>query len=314
MVLIREVRETDDFEAIYNLINETFQRFSGDEIAIYDGTGNGLKSKYFDPSSQDKGFIGEEGNRIVAFMGVLPSKATNNGHIECGFLDGYENDNILDKLLIKCTPFIRDRGGNKIFKFTSTKFGQVRNKEITLWEKLGFTSDEYSMVTTILDLRNWKESEEFNVTGIEPAVEMDYEDIKQTLIEDGEDEMAELFQNQYSSTKKPDQVVLTLKDETSGEIAGIAYYRVAIVNKGTNNEFLEANGFGLHIRPQYSLNRKEIRRFLQGCLVSMKQLGLVHVITRITLKNFNVFAAMVSEGFHNEGLEKANIMRLYRSV
>jgi len=314
MVLIREVREKDDFEAIYNLINETYQRFTGDEKAIYGETGDGLKSQYFDSSSQDKGFIGEEGNRIVAFMGVHPSKATNNGYIECGFLDGYENDNILDKLLIKCAPFIRERGGNKIFKFTSTKFGQVRNKEITLWEKLGFTSDEYSIVTTMLDLRNWKESEEFDVTGIEPAVEMDYEDIKQTLIEDGEDDIAELFQNQYSSTRKPDQVVITLKDKDTDEITCIAFYRVTIANRGTDNEFLDATAFGIHIRPKYALNRAETRRFLQGCLVSMKQLGLVHVITRITLKNFNVFAAMVSEGFHNEGLEKANIMRLYRSV
>ncbi|CAM4083294.1 hypothetical protein L1N85_14965 [Paenibacillus alkaliterrae] len=170
------------------------------------------------------------------------------------------------------------------------------------------------MVTTMLDLTNWKESEDFDITGIEPAVEIDYVDIKQILIEDGEDEMAELFQNQYSSTKKPDQVVITLKDKASDEIACIAFYRVVIANRGTDNELLDAIAFGIHIRPKYALNRAEIRRFLQGCLVSMKQLGLVHANTRITLKNFNVFAAMVSEGFHNEGLEKANIMRLYRSV
>lgn len=306
LVNVRAVRETDDFDAIYNLVNDTSQRFSGDTEVVVGSSGTEFKKIYSDPSSPDQGFIYEEGNNIVAFMGISPSSMTKNGYIEVGFLDGCEHR--LSDLLLECIPVVQNNGGTKIFKFTFTKFGQVRNKEITLWEKLGFISDEYSLITTQLDLRTWKEPDEFDATGIEPALTMDYEDIKQMLTEDGEDEMAELFQNQYSPVHNHDQVVLTLKDKNTGDIAGIAYYRM------NNGEFLNVAGFGVHIRPQFALPRDEITRFVQGCLVSMKQLDCVHVITRITLKNFNTFSSMIAEGFHNEGLENANVMRLCRSV
>ncbi|TMV43813.1 hypothetical protein FE783_34155 [Paenibacillus mesophilus] len=274
--------------------------------------GEQLKKQYCYPNLSNMAFIAVEDDTIVAFMGVISSKVTTNGHIECGFLVGYESK--LDELLIKCVAFARERGGHKIYKFTSTKFGQVRNKEIALWERLGFTSDEYALITTTLDLRKWKESEDFDASGIESAIELDYDNILRIFIEDGEHEMAELFQNQYSPTKNPDRVVLTLRDKATNEIAGIAYYRVVLCNKGTKNEFFDASAFGLHIRPEFLLNRHEIRRFLQGSLISMKQLNLYHVITRITLKNFRVFAAMVTEGFHNEHLESANVLRLYRNI
>ncbi|WP_307604300.1 hypothetical protein [Paenibacillus sp. V4I9] len=312
MVQIRAVTECDDFEAIYKLINDTFQRISGDQKSVYGVNGEVLKNQYCNPSSSNKGFIAVKDNTILAFMGVFPSNVTKNGYIECGFLDGYES--ILDELLSKCMSFIQERDGAKIYTFASTKFGQVRNKGITLWEKLGFTSDEYAYITTLLDLRKWKEPEDLDVTGIEPAIEMNYDNIKQILIEDGEDAMAELFQNQYSPSKNPDQVILTLRDKVSNEFAGIAYYRVVVSNRGSEDEFLDATAFGLHIRPKYLLNLDEIRRFLKGSLISMKQLNLYHVITRITLKNFDVFAAMVTEGFHNENLEDANVIRLYISV
>lgn len=314
MVRIREVRETDDFEAIYGLLNDTFKRYTCDDKASYGPTAESLRSNYCGEGSQDKGFIAETGDSISAFMGVSVSSYTNNGYIECGFVDDGEIEHTLNRLLSMCTPLIREREGDKIFKFAGTKFGQVRNKEITLWEKMGFVSDEYSLVTTILDLTTWKQSDDFDATGIQAAIDIDYEEIKQILIEDGEDQMAELFQNQYSGTKKPDEVVITLKDQVSDEIACVAYYRVIIANRGTDNEFMDAVAFGIHARPAFSIDRAELQRFLQGCLVSMKQLGLMHVITRITLKNFNIFSAMVGEGFHNEGLEQANTMRLYKSL
>lgn len=312
LVQVRAVKETDDFETIYILINDTFRRNSGDLKAIYGATGEELKKQYCNPGSLNKGFIAEEDNIIVAFMGVFPSEVTMNGYIECGFLEGYEN--IIGELLNKCSSLISERGGTKIYNFTSTKFGQIRNKGIALWEKLGFTSDEYAFITTSLDLNKWNVPEDFDTTGIEPAMEMNFDNIKEILIEDGEDTMAELFQNQYSQSKSPDQVILTLRDKFSKDIAGIAYYRVTISNRGTENECLTATAFGIHIRPKYGLNRDEIRRFLKGSLISMKQLNLYQVITRITLKSFDVFIAMVTEGFHNENLENADVIRLYRSV
>lgn len=312
MVQIRDVKETDDFEAIYDLINETLQRFSGDHRGTYGVRGEELINQYCNPNNLSKAFIAVQDDKIVAFMGIHPSKVTNNGYIECGYLIGYED--LLDQLLIQCTSFVRERGGNKVYKFTSIKFGQVRNKGITLWESLGFISDEYAYITTYLNLREWEEPEEFDASGIEPAKEMNYDDIKQILIEDGEDAMAELFQNQYSPTEGPDQVILTLRDKVSNEIAGIAYYRVILSNGGSENEFLDVTSFGLHIRPKFHLDHHEIRRFLQGSLISMKQLNVYHVFTRITLKSFHVFSSMVTEGFHNKDLENANVIRLYKSI
>lgn len=311
MTQIRAVKETDDFEAIFNLINETLQRFSGDR-ATYGLKGDALKNKYCNPNLFNQAFIAVQDDTIVAFMGVFPSKVSKNGYLEYGYSIGYEH--LLNDLLVECTTLVRERGGNKIYNFTSTKFGQVRNKGITLWESLGFTSDEYAYITTMLDLRKWIEPEDFDASGIEPSIENNYETIKQMLIEDGEDAMAELFQNQYAPIHNPDQVVLVLRDKAADEIAGIAYYRVTKSNIGSKNECLDASAFGLHIRPKFLLHRHEIRRFLQGSLASMKQLHAHHVITRITLKNFHVFAAMIAEGFHNENLENASIIRLCKSI
>ncbi|MDF2723322.1 MAG: hypothetical protein K0Q59_2997, partial [Paenibacillus sp.] len=183
-----------------------------------------------------------------------------------------------------------------------------------LWEKLGFTPDEYATVTTDLNMKEWKEPEQFHSKRIEPAVELDFNAIKQILMDDGEEGMAELFQNQYSTTIQPDRVVLTLKDKATDQIAGIAYYRVTTYRKDASTKSLQVIGFGMHIRPQFQVHHKEIRRFVQGCLLSMKQLQVNNVITHLILKNFAVFAAMVAEGFHNRGLEKANTLRMYKSV
>lgn len=153
-----------------------------------------------------------------------------------------------------------------------------------------------------------------DTSGIEPAMAMNYDEIRQVLIEDGEDEMAFLFQRQYAPIQGQDEVILTLRDEVSNEIAGIAYYRVSVFNKDKDDESLYATAFGIHIRPKFDITRDEISRFLQGTLSSMKQLTLDHVVTRITLKNFAVFSAMVREGFHNEEWENANVLRLSRSI
>ena len=311
LVQIRDVREADDFEKIYVIINDTYQRFSVDNVT-YGQTGAGLKQIFGDPDSPNKGFIAEKDGSIVAFMGVYPKGETNNGLIECGYLDEYES--ILEPLLDKCMAVVQEKNGVKVYKFTSTLFGQVRNKQISLWEKLGFTSDEYSLITTMLYLSKWNVPDMLDTKGIEPALEMNYDEIKQMLIEDGNDEMAELFQRQYSPNQGQDQVILTLKDTNSNEISGIAYYRVSVLDKGMDQESLGATAFGIHVRPKYIVTRDEISRFVQGSLASMKQLNIDQVITRITLKNFAIFSAMVAEGFHNEGLENANVLRLSKSI
>src|SRR5690606_11025391 len=312
LVHIRAVQEADDFEVIYQLINTTMVRFSGTESVSYAVSGEVLKKRYCDLRSPNKAFVAISENKIVAFMGVLATGVTKNCLIECGFSQEYED--VLDQLLSKCIASVQGNGGTSVYIYSPIQFGQVRNEGITLWEKLGFISDEYSYVTTILSLDNWIEPQSFDSSGIEPSMEMNYEQIKQILLEDGEDEMASLFHHQFSQKKTMNQVILTLKDETSNDISAIAYYRVNLMELDKEDKVFGATAFGFHIRPQFSLNEDEIRRFVQGALISMKQLDVQTVISRITLKNFSVFAALISEGFHNEGLEKANTIRLYKEI
>lgn len=303
MLQIRAVRDTDDSEEIRQLVNETFQRFVNDPRGSF-------YFKGFQPSS----FIAEENDKIVAFMQVAPSTMTQNGTLTYGYTEGYEV--ALKELLHRCTTVIKENGGTHLYKWVHTRFGQVRNKEITLWEGLGFTSDEYTQVHVYRGLIDWQEPESFDSAGIESVQTVIVEDIERMLLEDGEEAMAELFRNQYPPRlrSEPNQVILTLRDSGSEAIVGIAFYRVDVTNRGTPNENLTASAFGIHIRPQYQISREEIRRFVQGCLVTMRQLDLRHVHTRLTLNHFEVFAAMVAEGFHNTNVERSNAIRLTKRL
>lgn len=71
-----------------------------------------------------------------------------------------------------------------------------------------------------------------------------------------------------------------LIDEKTNEIIGMASYFVDLANKGTRNEFYEAYAFNLHFRPKYDLKKDEKRRLLHAALLSTRQLGVLHVITR----------------------------------
>ncbi|MGZ9584308.1 hypothetical protein [Paenibacillus marinisediminis] len=142
---------------------------------------------------------------------------------------------------------------------------------------------------------------------------MNFHTIQQMLLEDGEDNMAELVGNVYDRERTPDEIVLTLRDKGSSEISGIAYYRVNIYDSGNSKE-LHASAFGLHFRPRFEVSSKEKKRLLHAALLSMKQLNVQCVMTRMTLKHFDVFSALVAEGFNNNKLENANIIRLQKRI
>lgn len=46
----------------------------------------------------------------------------------------------------------------------------------------------------------------------------------------------------------------------------------------------------------------------------MKQLNVQSVVTSMTLKNFDVFAALAAEGFNNHDVEGANSIRLKKDI
>jgi len=312
-VNIRPIAESDDFEWIVQLQNETAKRFNPDPTFLgIRGTAEELKEELCSSNAASKGFAIEVDGSIAAFMAVSLSPRTKNGYINCGFVEGYGH--LVQEMVDKCSVIVRENGGQKMFKFAFNKFGQVRNSEISFWEQVGFISEEYSKVTLILNLEDWKEPQEFNNAHIVPATEFAIEDMIQMLIDDGEDQVADLISQQYLPQKNPDQVVLTLLDELTNEIVGLALYRVFVHNQGSEDEFLDAIGFGLYFRPKFEISKAEKRRLLHASLLSMKQLDIVHAVSNISLKDFDTFAHFVREGFDGMGAEKNSTIHLYKTV
>jgi len=310
---IRRISENDDFEFILRLKNETAKRFNPDPTFLgFRDTAEELQEKLCSPNATSKGFVVEVDGRLAAVVEVSLSPRTKNGYIEFGFVEGHGH--LIQELVDKCSAIVRDNGGQKLFKFAFNKFGQVRNSEISFWEQMGFISEEYSKVTLILNFQEWKEPQEFNNAHIVPATEFAIEDIIQKLIDDGEDQVADLISQQYLPQRNPDQVVLTLLDEATNEIIGLALYRVFVHNQGSDDEFLDAIGFGLYFWPKFEISKAEKRRLLHASLLSMKQLGIVHAVSNISLKDFDTFAHFVREGFDGMGAEKNSIIHLYKKV
>lgn len=307
-IMIRKITENEDFERLLQMMNDTAKRFNPDpKFYGFGMTSQELKKDYSKPNDSH-GFVAVDNGMIVAFMGVYLSPITKNGHLVCGYIEGYEAN--LNDLVSKCLLVVRENGGSKLFNFASSKFGQIRNSEITFWEKLGFYSEEYANVTLMLSINEWNEPTGFNKSNIALVSNEELDLIKQLLVEDGESSTAELIDNNLS--KK--HVILSLRDEHSGEITGLVHYYVDLVNKGTTNEFLDAYAFTIHFRPRYDLSKLEKRRLLHAALLSAKQLGVYHVITRITLKNFEVFSLLIREGFDDVGMEKNSTINLYKTV
>jgi hypothetical protein len=304
--LVRNITAQDDFEQLLQMMNDTAKRLNPDPLFMGSGTTvQDLKENY--TVITNNGFVAEENATVVGFMGVSLSPITKNGYIEFGCMEGYEYT--VAKLMERCQSVIRVYGGEKIYKFALSKFGQIRNKEITFWEQVGFTSEEYSNIILCLDIRDWNEPNDFHNTNISPVSDEELEEIKQILIEDGEISIAETVHN----TKK-EKVILTMRDEKTNDVLGLAYYFIDLVNRGTENEFYDAFAFTLHFRSRYNINKEEMRRLLHAALLSTKQLGVLHVITRITLKNFANFALMIREGFDEVGIDKNCIVKLLKTV
>lgn len=309
---VRQLTEHDDFDFLLHLMNQTAKRFNPDPkflgIRI---TSSELKESYFSSENNKEGYVIEQDGEVIAVMGVSLSEVTSNGYIEFGVVEGYEK--VLYELVEKCSSIVRKKGGNKLFRFASSKFGQIRNREITLWEQLGFISNEFSDISISLDVRDWSPPDDFHNENIYPSTAMELSEIRRILAEDDEEVIAELVSKQFVATS-PDQIVLTLLDEGTKELIGIAFYRVIVANKGNNNEFLAATGFGVHFRPRYELSKSEKKRLIHASLLSMQELGIYHVYSRITLKNFEVFSMLIREGFDDSGIEQNCTIPLFKTV
>jgi len=305
---IREVNENDDFEYLLELMNDTFSRHFKNTVCSVIFSPDELKNQY----AEQKAYVAVCDGKIIAVTHVRLTTMLKNGYLNYGYLEGYET--ALTALVEKCGSYVQSNQGNKLFAFARTKFGQVRNKEIALLESLEFVSDEYSYITCQLSLESWSAPIHLDSTDIEPIADMETNEIYNLLLEDGEDEMAELFIRQFPSGQRRNRVVLCIRDQATGEIAGIAYYEVYVYRPTPEESILHASAFGLHFRPEHVVNTSAKKRLLQAALQSMKQLNVQNVITKMTLNHFDVFAAMAAEGFTNDGLEELNSLRLTKNV
>lgn len=297
MFQIRALTSHDHFEKLRDLVNSTIRRLNP-KISYAYGNNYDFEAHFYRNCEGD-GFVVEEDDEIVAFMGVILAKGSTAGKLHFGFLEGQESK--LDLLLKQCEENVKAKDGHKLVIRSFVQFGQIRNKMITLCERFGFISDEYIWTSTNLDLRKWHAPENLDTSSIEPAPQSSISDIHRILVEDQELAMANLISHQYShrneaqKTQTPDRVILSLKNHAN-DIVGIAYYQVVYFNKG-HYEGYNAVAFCMHFRTNYDIARSEKRRFIQTVLSSMKELGIHRAASRITFKDFDLFSLMAVEGF-----------------
>ncbi|UVI29300.1 hypothetical protein [Paenibacillus spongiae] len=299
-ITVREVTPDDDADDLLKLINDTLQRYVKNNTITVTG------------AIEPPAYVAVCDGQIVAVAEISLSEFSRNGNLAYGYLADCED--ALPALVDECGSYVVRHGGSKLFAWVNTKFGQVRNEAITVLERCGFQSDEYSTITCQLSLTDWSAPDSFDADGIEAVTDMETGKLNAILLEDGEDAMAELVNRQFPAGPSRSRVTLGIRNQETGEIAGLAYYEVFLYRPDAEEAYFEAIGFGLHFRPKYKVAKADKKRLLQGALQSMKQLDVRHVLTRMTLNHFDVFAAMAAEGFTNDTLEELNSLRLTKNV
>lgn len=291
-VLVRQLDVSDNYAEILELLNLTIRTYHPLTPMSYGSyTPLLLRERYCDKNA---GFVALNGNSIMAFVGVDLSDETHNGTLTYGFTE--PNIDILAQLVQYCYEVVKAAGGSRMSLRAYLNFGQIRNPMITLWEHLGFVSDEYAYTSTNMDLWKWEPPAELDTSNIHPAATLPMSEVYRAMSLDPLSD-AELFRRQFlnsESTDAPDHVVLCLTHPQSNDIAGLAFYKV-IRQYGDYN----AIALGLYFNPNHAVDRTEKRRLLQTTLLSMKQLNVHRVVSRMTFKDFDVFSAMAAEGFYS---------------
>lgn len=302
-ITIREM-EVEDVTDVHHILQLTSKRFISDPRFDV-GPVEDIQGDYLGQKSS-LCFVAAAGEAIVAFMGISYAEETGNAYLRYGYQDDYAH--ALQQLVDRCVSWIRSKGGNKLFYFAPTPFGQIRNQEIAMFEQLGFVSDEYTETSTHLVLDYWKEPEQIDLSRIVPTAEIDPNEFYEILAEDGEIRTAARFKEIYSDRSK-NRIILGIEDRDTNRFAGFAYYKVSLVHP--SHPKASAVGFGLHFRPEINLSMEDKRRLLQAALLSMKQLDLHAVTTLLTLKNFETFVILINEGFVDF---LANTIRLTKDI
>lgn len=316
--VIRELRETDDFSRIRELIGSTLRQMRNDQKTCYVSTPEYLRNYFFGDdrtaSAANQGFVTIREERIVAFAGVHVSENSKNGLLSIGFESGCEEE--LGPLLDACADITRAHGGRQLGRFVSLEPGQIRNDEITFWERFGFRADPYFHALIKLEVDEWEAPEQLDADGIQPASPAEIADIMRILNEDREEHLADEFRENFASLT-PDHIFLTMKNKENGAIAGVAYYQVSRFKDKGNGKSYDGYGAwntGIHFRPEHRLPRSEKRRFIQAVIASMKQLNIIFASGRVSSRDFDCFLELFAEGFYFQGSVPTVQNRLSKKV
>ncbi|MBD3919322.1 hypothetical protein H8B09_11200 [Paenibacillus sp. PR3] len=299
--VIREI-SADDLQDVQVLVQQTARRYVWDPLFTV-MSAEEIGEEYLG-DDDNRGYVAVIDSEIKAFMGVSLTEG-GSGFIRYGVDEQYNN--MLITLLKQCESFVQARGGSKVSSFSITRFGQIRNKEISMLEQLGFESDEYATTSALLFLNNWREPDHLDTTNIVPITGAGLDVLQQMLMDDGDS----VTRVQWKSTSKAfaGTVAIALQ-APSGEIQGFAHYKVARLDP-VGNPIKNVNGFALHFRPQFELALDEKRRLLRAALSSMKQLGICNVATNMRLNDFQLFVLLATEGFDEF---VANVVRLTKVI
>jgi len=321
-MIVREVRQDDDFSLIGTLLEKTVIRFHK-EMGLhtqYSEDTAFLKRMLFansEPRPSAKGFVAVQDDSIKAFICVNLSGKYKNGYVTAGMEEGYEA--CIPELVECCVNAVRENGGSAVHKFVALVPGQIRNSSITFWERYGFVSNPYYHAHIQLDVESWTMPGLLDTEGIAPAEDVELSDILRILIEDREDELAAVFQSGFQD-KTPEHVILIMRSGQEREIAGISYYRVAafrdIQPDGQGENGLGAWNVGFHFRSGVPLSRQEKGRFIRVAIASMKQLQIVSASSQVSSRDFDAFVELLAQGFQFQNPQSISPMtvRLTRSI
>jgi hypothetical protein len=313
----RSLRPDDDFEVIHRLRHETLRRLKRETAGKtpYRTSPQEFRKLFFPPAPEMgddserpyEGFVVEENGAIVAFMGLGFSPETKNGYIIPAFEP--EAECHLPALLTGCSDAVRRSGGHKCMYFAALLPGQVRNGEISFWERYGFVADDYCHTLIRLDLDEWQVPGALNTAGIAVTRGCDLEEIRQVLVDDQEECLADVFEAEFQAPT-PAHVSLALRDE-KGDLVAVSYYKVAaFADRGADGKVYEGLGaweLGVHFRPEYGASRAEKRRFIQAVLASMKQLNVIFASARVSSRDFEAFVELLAQGFYFQGSPQASV-------
>lgn len=300
-MVIRKI-SAEDLQVVQVLLQQTARRYVWDPLFIV-MSAEELGEEYLD-DDDNCGYVAVIDSEIKAFIGVSLTEG-GSGFIRYGVDERYVN--ALMSMLKQCESFVQARGGSKLSSFSIVRFGQIRNKEISMLEQLGFESDEYATTSALLFLNNWREPDHLDTTNIVPITGAGLDVLQQMLMDDGDS----VTRVQWKSTSKAFAGTVAIALQTpSGEIQGFAHYKVAGLDP-VGNPTKNVNGFALHFRPLYDIALDEKRRLLRAALSSMKQLGIYNVSSNLRLNDFQLFVLLATEGFDEF---VTNVVRLTKEI